>query len=462
MHDAAMPNRIAVIGAGFCGSVLAARLLRRSPPGVDEILLVERSAAMGRGLAYAARDFPYLLNVPAGRLSATPEDPLQFLRFARLTLPDTDAEDFLPRRLYGDYLEECLNQAERAAGTGSQLVRMHAEVTRLSSPDGSAGPLALHMDGRAPITAQQVVLALGNPPPRALPGAEQLRAHPAVFEDPFRAPQGLRPEQTALIVGNGLTMADVVSYLSRDATRTPRLMTLSRRGLMPLPQSTFHSHAVRGGADFFANMTSVREVMAASRSLAQEVVQLGGDWREVVTFVRHWAPALWQRFGERERRRFLRHVQGVWDVHRHRLPLPIAAHLDELRRSGILSVGAGRILAMESHGQQLRVTWRPRGGATSQSTLIDAVINATGPDYSLSESRSGLLRALRDDGLISADPLNLGLRTTASGACIGADGRPNERLFYLGPMLRAGHWEATAVAELRLHAEGLASHLAAL
>jgi uncharacterized NAD(P)/FAD-binding protein YdhS len=455
-----MSNRIAVIGAGFCGSVLAGRLLRRQVPGVDELLVIERGAAMGRGVAYAAYDFPYLLNVPAGRLSATSEDPLQFLRFAQRTLPATDAEDFLPRRLYGDYLEDCLCQAERAAHAGIKLVRMHAEVTRLSVPDGPDGPLLLHLDGRPPIVAQKVVLALGNPPPRTLPGAELLRDHPALFDDPWNPPRSLRCGQTALIVGNGLTMADVVSHLSCDATRTPRLMTLSRRGLIPLPQSTFHSNAVRGGADFFADLASVREVMAASRSLAEEVKQLGGDWREVVTFVRHHAPALWQRFDETERRRFLRHAQGVWDVHRHRMPVPIAAHLDELRRSGLLTVNAGRILAMESLGEQLRVTWRPRGGATTQSSVVDAVINATGPDYSLRTSRSALLRALRDDGLISADALDLGLRTTAGGACIGAGGQPHERLFYVGPMLRAGHWEATAVAELRNHAEALARHLA--
>jgi hypothetical protein len=34
-------------------------------------------------------------------------------------------------------------------------------------------------------------------------------------------------------------------------------------------------------------------------------------------------------------------------------------------------------------------------------------------------------------------------------------------LFYLGPMLRAGHWEATAATELRNHADQLARHLAA-
>jgi hypothetical protein len=39
-------------------------------------------------------------------------------------------------------------------------------------------------------------------------------------------------------------------------------------------------------------------------------------------------------------------------------------------------------------------------------------------------------------------------------------GRSSERLYYLGPMLRADHWEATAATELRDHAERLAAHLA--
>jgi uncharacterized NAD(P)/FAD-binding protein YdhS len=90
---------------------------------------------------------------------------------------------------------------------------------------------------------------------------------------------------------------------------------------------------------------------------------------------------------------------------------------------------------------------------------VDAVINATGPDYSLSRSRSRLLRSLRSAGWVSADALDLGLRTTEHGACVGADGSAGDRLFYLGPMLRADHWEATAAAELRNHAERLAQHL---
>ena len=101
-----MHKTIVIVGGGFCGTVLAANLLRRPPADPTDIVLIERGPAMGRGVAYAAHDYPYLLNVPAGRLSAASADSLQFLRFAQQSLPEADAEDFLPRALYGDYLQD--------------------------------------------------------------------------------------------------------------------------------------------------------------------------------------------------------------------------------------------------------------------------------------------------------------------------------------------------------------------
>src|SRR5579862_8151083 len=83
---------IVIVGAGFCGSVLAAQLLRRPPPRPTEIVLIERGTAIARGVAYAALDIPYVLNVPAGRLSVDPADALHFLRYARQSIPAADAE----------------------------------------------------------------------------------------------------------------------------------------------------------------------------------------------------------------------------------------------------------------------------------------------------------------------------------------------------------------------------------
>jgi uncharacterized NAD(P)/FAD-binding protein YdhS len=198
------------------------------------------------------------------------------------------------------------------------------------------------------------------------------------------------------------------------------------------------------------------------RELAQEVSHRGGDWREVITFVRHLAPSLWRRLPEAEQRRFVRHLQSHWDVHRHRLPPLLAERIDTLRSGGSLRVHAGRIESAVAAGEQLRVSWRPRGPDESRRVTlrVDLVVNATGPDYVLERSVDPLQQSLLAAGMIRADALRLGLRTGAHGECIGTNGAGSERLYYLGPMLRARFWEATAATELRDHAEALAAHLA--
>jgi uncharacterized NAD(P)/FAD-binding protein YdhS len=456
-----MHYTIVIVGAGFSGTVLAANLLRRPLSNATDIVLIERGPVMGRGVAYAEREFPYLLNVPAARSSADSRDPLQFLRFAQRREPDVGGEDFLPRSVYGDYLQDLLLQAERAAPESTRLLRVFGEVCEITRRDAEQ-PFAVQVSGRAPITADRVILALGNPRPRPLPWAAAVGGHSAYRVDPWDLPKTLGAEHSVLIVGNGLTMADVVSTLSPDAARAPRLHTISRRGLIPLPQTAFRATAVQDdGEALLAHADSIRQVLAVSRELARGVEDKGGDWREAVTFIRHLAPALWQRLPDAERRRFVRHLQAHWDIHRHRLPPQLGARIASLRRNGTLQVNAGRIDSARAAGDRLQVAWRPRGSRGAAATLtVDLVVNATGPDYALRRSADPLLNSLRAAGMVSEDALDLGLRTALHGACIDAQGNASRHLYYLGPMLRATHWEATASTELRNHAEKLATHLA--
>jgi uncharacterized NAD(P)/FAD-binding protein YdhS len=453
---------IVIVGAGFSGTVLAANLLRHPPSAATDIVLIERGSAMGRGAAYAVREFPYLLNVPAARLSADSQDPLHFLRFAQQRLPEVDGEDFLPRALYGDYLQEVLLQAERAAPEYTRLLRIFGEVQQITRR-GAGKPFAAEFLDRPPIVADSVILALGNPPPPLPPWAAAVRDHRAYRHDPWELPKTLSAEHSVLIVGNGLTMADAALALTQDTSRVPALHTISRRGLVSLPQTTFHPSAVRGdGEAVLACADSIRKVLAATRELTRQVESRGGDWREVVTFIRHLAPALWRRLPLPEQRRFVRHLQVHWDVHRHRLPPQLGARIAHLRRSGKLQVNAGRIDTVTAAGDRLRVSWRPRGdgGGDPMATLmVDLVVNATGPNYVLSRSADPLLNSLRAAGLVSEDAMSLGLRTARYGECVDAQGNLSNHLYYLGPMLRADHWEATAATELRNHAEQLAAHL---
>jgi uncharacterized NAD(P)/FAD-binding protein YdhS len=454
-----MHQTIVIVGAGFCGSVLAANVLRRPPLGSTEIVLIERGTSIGRGVAYAAHDVPYVLNVPAGRLSVEPGDPLHFLRFVRQSHPEADAEDFLPRSMYGQYLQEVLDEAERTAPAGVTLRRVFGEVTGIERAEGGK-LLRVEVPGSSPVAADRVVLALGNPPSAVHPWARGLLHHPAYFHSPWSVPRSFSARHSVLIVGSGLTMVDVALSLSLEGGEMPLVRTISRHGLLPLGQTIFRPKAVQGDGDFLlSSALSIRRVLAMSRALSERVEKMGGDWREVVTFIRHLAPDLWRRLPEEERRRFLRHVQSYWDVHRHRVPPNMAARIDHMRRSGRLNVHAGRIHELVPEGDELRVMWRRRGSSEHESFAVNAVINATGPDYALRRSVDPLVRSLRAAGLVSEDRLNLGIRTARYGACVAADGSASSQLFYLGPMLRADHWEATAAPELRVHAEHLARHL---
>jgi uncharacterized NAD(P)/FAD-binding protein YdhS len=454
-----MPRTLLIVGAGFSGTVLAVNLLRRAKSTPIEIVLVERGTAIGRGVAYAARAFPFLLNVPAARLSADSADPLSFLRFAQRRLPHTDGEDFLPRSLYGDYLQDLLAQAEQAAGKHVTLRRVFGEVDDINEVAGERG-LSVHLADGSTIRADFAVLALGNPASSVLSWAESIRHHEAYRHDPWDLPQHLSDRHSVLIVGSGLTMADAAVALSQDIARAPKMRAISRRGLLPQPQTIHRSGVVKGdGAALLAHAHSLKNLLAASRALAREVEMLGGDWREAITFIRALAPRLWQQLPQAERLRFIRHVQPHWGIHRHRVPPQIDAHIADLKRGGKLHVSAGRIDSVEVHNSQLRVSWRPRGSHVTSTWMVDLIINATGPDYALNRSTDPLLKAMRTSGLVSADPLNLGIRTADHGACVSAAGIPSKQLFYLGPMLRADYWEATAATEIRDHAERLADHL---
>lgn len=144
---------IAIVGAGFSGTLVAVHLLRQALSPLT-VSLVERDPdQFGRGIAYGTAMGCHLLNVPAAWMSAFPDDPEHFLRWARereASLPGppwvtgVTPASFLPRRAYGDYLRGLLDDAERAAGPGVRLERRIDKAARLAAvlldPVSRGGP----------------------------------------------------------------------------------------------------------------------------------------------------------------------------------------------------------------------------------------------------------------------------------------------------------------------------------
>lgn len=392
-------------------------------------------------------------------MAATADDPEAFLRFARRRDPQVAGDDFLPRALYGDYLQELLETAAGARSGRAPLRRLHGEAVAVSTDEVNGATVVTLGDGTH-VKVDRVVLASGFPRPRLPRDIASKLVPPVIRTDPWAPRRGLAANGPLLILGTGLTMVDVAC---ETAARNPGLEihAISRHGLLPPSQTAFRPDALKNDGGVLAQASgSVRRLVAAVRELAREAERSGGDWREVITLVRRSTPGLWSSLGAPERRRFLRHVRSYWDIHRHRLPGSQVAHLAELQKSGQLVIHAGRVLSLDTARDGAQMTWLPRGA--SRVSILDAaeVVPCIGPQSDVTRADDRLWKSLLAQGLAVPDELRLGIRTE-NGALVGRDGSVSDRLFYVGPMLRADYWEATAVAELRVHAEALAQRLLA-
>lgn len=453
-------HTVAIVGAGFTGTMVAVNLLRRARVPT-RILLVERSGRFTAGVAYGTRVDAHSLNVPAGRMSAFPADAEHFLRWAQVRDASITGGAFVPRRLYGKYLAELLDDAEAEAAPGTSLLRLASEARNIERVP--AGGLRVTLADLRTFSADAVVLAIGNYEPCDPPAhGEDVYGSAVYARDPWATGAlDVDPDAAVLLLGTGLTMLDVAIALSTRGHRGP-IHALSRRGLLPQPHR--ESASAPAHHDRPATLASwPRTALGLLRELRREVhdaARRGVDWREVVTSIRHDTTALWQSLPREERVRFLRHVRSYWETHRHRSAPATSARIEALRDAGQLRIHAARLDSYHPTADGVRVRIRRRGVDAVETLEVARVINCTGPDTNLARVRDPLVQNLRQQGMIRPDDLGLGLDTTESGAVIDASGSASRDLFLVGPLRKGQLWEHTAVPELRAEAVTMAERLA--
>lgn len=429
------PVDVAIVGGGASGTLVAVQLLECSR-GPFRIALVERTAALARGLAYGSPEACHLLNVPAAGMSAFPDRPDDFVQWSGAA-PD----QYVPRSVYGDYLAATLAEARARAHAEVSLIVLRGEVTAVSAADG--GLRVTFSDG-VELAARAAVLAAGN-----LPSAEVLaKGHPAYRESPWEsdALEGVPPDAPVLFLGTGLTMVDAALALDQRGHRGA-MHALSRRGLLP----TEHAE-VTASPHWRVGASGLRGLLRSVRQAAQR----GMDWRAVVDGLRTATQRIWSRLSLAEKRRFLRHLRPYWEVHRHRMAPDVARRIAQLAKEGRLCVHAGRLQSIRSRGELALVRYRPRGERCECELEVARVVNCTGPAMYLADMGHPLIAALLESGLARADALGLGFATDREGALLG---NAAGRLFTLGNLRRGELWETTAIPELREQAYTIAQRL---
>lgn len=457
-----MPKTIAIVGGGFSGVVTAVHLLRAGLGGPARIVLINRSGRMARGVAYGSRTEAHVLNVAAGRMSALADDEESFLRFARARDARFDSGSFVPRRLYGDYLGHLLDDAIATAAPDVGCDRIVGEVTAVeprSEPLGADMTLA---DSQR-LRVDRLVLAVGNYAPANPPAlGDAVAASARYVADPW-APGALdrvSTDRPVLLIGTGLTLLDIALDLRERGLRAP-MHAISRRGLLPQPHRSPSLAPARNHRPpaIATGPPTARAYLRAVRAHVQELAADGVDWREVINSLRPITPQLWQRLTTTERGRFLRHLRTYWEVHRHRAAPELGIALGRLLATGALCVSAGRVLSYRDTGDGAEVVVRQRATGGVQTFRVGSVINCTGPNSDTRRLRDPLIEDLVRRGVLCHDRLGLGIEVADDGALIDARGEASRALYYVGPFLKARDWEATAVPELRVHAQHLADTL---
>jgi uncharacterized NAD(P)/FAD-binding protein YdhS len=286
--------------------------------------------------------------------------------------------------------------------------------------------------------------------------------------DPWKpfAMNPIPPEDPVVILGSGLTAVDaVMSLVARE--HRGQITLVSRRGLLPQPHLAGHGTPAdlkQMVADLTAGGKPVH-VLELARQLRQRVETAaaeGTPWQFVLDGLRPHISTLWAAMPITERRTFLNHLRSFWEVHRHRMPVPVAKKFFELKSSNALRIVAARVDSVAADASQLRVALRDRGTNTKTEITCGWIVNATGPSPSNSAAANPAIGSLLIQGLLQPDELNLGVRTTPDGHAIGSDGQPVRDLFVVGTLRKPELWESTAVPELRTQAAAAAEQIAGM
>jgi uncharacterized NAD(P)/FAD-binding protein YdhS len=260
-----------------------------------------------------------------------------------------------------------------------------------------------------------------------------------------------------LIVGAGLTGADLVAALDAQGHRGPVTM-ISRRGLRARgrslnpcpPEGDFLNPPARSATAL------VRRIRAAIRV----AVSRGGTWETAIECVRNQGQEIWRELAPDARRRIVRHLRPFWDVHRFRAAPQIEAILDGKLKDGTLTLRRARLGAVEREGSGFAVELRDLRAGVSQTQSFDRILVAVGPSHRDILRTQPFVAELAAAGALTLDATELGLRTSREGLAVGANGVADPTLFIAGPLARGTFGELMGLPQVSAYSKFVATRIA--
>lgn len=455
-------RRVAIVGGGFTGAAAAIRLSREAT-GPLEITVIEPRDRLGAGLAYDDADPDHRVNGPADLLVLFPDDRRAFADWFEASgghARDPEAlwrpsgVTYVRRSEVARWIGGLLAHEAAHSPSGARIRHLRDRATGLTRTETG---WRVGLAGGGAAGAETVVLALAGQTPGLPRGVSaETAARPGFVRDPLDAAAlaGLPAEASVLLIGVGLTAADVIATLARRGHRGP-ITAVSRRGLRPAPAgaptdvAALLARLAEPMPRFLQRHGERLGLMAAFRALRADLAAAtaeGRDLKAPFDDARDAASRLWPGFTEAEKGRFLRHLKPWYDTLRYRMVPQTGAVLARLEAAGRLRVRVARVAGVEAEGEGFRVRLVARGGPET-AARFDAVVNCTGP-RALDDD--AFFAAVVRDGHARADPFGLGLEVDDLCRVLDAQGRAQADLRAYGLITRARFGDMTAIPQIAL------------
>jgi len=450
---------IVAVGGGYSGAAFAIHASRVAPQPL-EIVLVEPRARLGPGLAHSTEHPDHRLNAADSIHLLYLDDPDHFSTWLRTSGALTRDPEALavngriyPRRSdFGAYVNAELARHQASNPSGSVIRHVRRRAVRIeTAPAG----FRIRLDDGTTLEADACVLAPGQGGPNLPAVLRGAAGHPDLVVDPWGhgALRRVERDRAVLILGTGLTAADVVAALVARGHRG-RIEAVSRHGLRPTTHSPFaptlpRLHGLMQEVpDFVARHgvpDTVRGIVRALRSDIAGLDPARASWHAPFDEMRDAAHVLWPHLAPVEQRRFLRHLKLWYDVHRFRIPPQTARIVQRALDAGALAFLAARTLAVESGPGGFEVVLQERAGAQTRTATYATLVNCTGFDGRLAAATDPVLRQMAADGLLQPSPSGLGVAVDAHSRAFGTDGVPHPKLHVVGPLTAGSIGEAASV-----------------
>ncbi len=457
-------KHIVIIGGGFCGTMTATNLIRGAK-GPLKITVVNSGAPFNLGVAYNTYSATHLLNVAAGNMSVFPEDMMHFTNWVKskdeYSEFETDllSKTFLPRNLFGKYVQSVWESTLASMSNHIEFSLVDDYVSDLELAENNTVKVTLK--NGEPLTADYAVLATGNSLPRnpQIANMDYYKSS-TYYRNPWTVESvtKLNPDDDVLIVGNGLTMVDTVIGLIEHGFKN-KIYSVSTNGFGVLAHRHF-GLSYTGLVKELENRYELQRLVSIVNKHIKKVRKLGVSAGPVIDSLRPYSHKIWQAFTLEEKKQFINRFRYMWGVARHRLPVFIYDIIENLRLEGQLIVHQGKLVDIIEKGNQVHVTFHNAKTHTNETLIVQRVINCTGPETSIYKTLNPLLRQLADRGILSADPLELGVNTDISTYnIIDNKGKKLPQIFTLGTNLKGSLWETIAVPELRVQCKEVSNVL---